>query len=148
MLHKGKGDYMEYKRFENTIVARLDKGDEIVSSLEKLCVNENIQLGMVSGLGAVNDVTIGIFNTEEKTYYGRECKGDYEIASLTGNITQMNEKPYLHLHITIGNTKTNEIYGGHLTKALISATGEIFITIIPGKVGREFSKEIGLNLMK
>lgn len=139
---------MEYRRFENTIVARVEKGDEIVSSLEKLCINENIQLGLVSGLGAVNDVTIGIFNTEDKTYYSKDCKGDFEITSLTGNITRMNENPYLHLHITIGNTKTNEIYGGHLSKAIISATGEIFVTVIPGKVGREFSDKIGLNLMK
>lgn len=139
---------MEYKRFENTIVARIDKGEEILSSLEKLCLDEDIHLGVVSGLGAVNDVTIGMFDTEEKTYYSKECKGDYEVTSLTGNITRMNEKPYLHLHITIGNTETNENYGGHLNKAVIGATGEIFITVIPGKVGREFSDEIGLNLMK
>ena len=139
---------MEYQRFENTIVVRLDKGEEVLSSLEKLCITENIQLGMVSGLGAVNDVIIGIFNMENKTYCSKECKGDFEIASLTGNITRMNEKPYLHLHITIGKTNTNEIYGGHLSKAVISATGEIFVSVLSGQVGREFSEEIGLNLMK
>jgi hypothetical protein len=35
-----------------------------------------------------------------------------------------------------------------LSKAVISATGEFIIEEIAGEVGREFDKEVGLNLYK
>lgn len=139
---------MDYRRFDSTIVVRLDKGDEIITSLEHICTKEQIKLGVVSGIGAVDKATIGIFDTVDKSYYSGDYTGDYEIVSLTGNISTMKEKPYLHLHIAIGNNKNNEIHGGHLNKAIISATGEIFINIIDGAIDREFSNTIGLNLIK
>ncbi|NLK27552.1 MAG: DNA-binding protein [Clostridiales bacterium] len=139
---------MEYKRFGNTIVLRMEKGEEIISGLKQLCISEGIRLGSVSGIGAVNKAVVGIFHTASKTYYSKEYTGDYEIASLTGNLTLMGEEPYLHLHIVLGNVETNETYAGHLSSATISATGEIIVTIIDGKVNRGFSDEIGLNLME
>ena len=66
----------------------------------------------------------------EKKYYGKSFKGIYEIASLTGNITQQGENPYLHLHMVIGNPLVGECHGGHLNRAVISATAEIFITAV------------------
>ena len=33
---------MEYKRFDNTIIARIDKGEEILEQLKVIAVNENI----------------------------------------------------------------------------------------------------------
>ncbi|MDK2967151.1 PPC domain-containing DNA-binding protein [Lacrimispora sp.] len=139
---------MEYRKFENTFVIRLDPGDEILTSLISLCETERIMLASVSGLGAVNAVQLGVFDTEKKQYYSREYKGLYEIASLTGTITVKGENPYLHLHMVIGNPHTNECFGGHLGRAVISATGELVVTAIPGKVGRREDETVGLNLFQ
>ena len=57
---------MDYRKFEQGYVLRLDPGEEIVGSLTRLVEQESIQLASVSALGAANDVTIGIFNTVEK----------------------------------------------------------------------------------
>ena len=35
---------MDYKRFENTIIARMDKGEEILEQLEVISRKENIRL--------------------------------------------------------------------------------------------------------
>ena len=43
---------------------------------------------------------------------------------------------------------TLHVHGGHLNRAIISATAEIQIQVIDGEIGREFSQEIGLNLFK
>ena len=43
---------MEYRKFADTYVIRLDKGEEIISSLQAICEKENIRLGSVEGIGA------------------------------------------------------------------------------------------------
>ena len=139
---------MEYRKFAQGYILRLDPGEEIVASLTRLVEQENVQLGTVSALGAAGDVTIGIFNTKEKQYYSQRYQGDYEISALVGNVTQKDGEPYLHLHITIGNPVTGEVHAGHLSSATISATLELFLQVWDGQVGRKFSDQVGLNLFE
>ncbi len=139
---------MEYRKFSQGYVLRLDPGEEIVASLTRLVEQEQVQLGSVTAIGAANDVTIGIFSTQEKQYHARRCQGDYEISALVGNVTRKEGEPYLHLHITIGNPVTGEVHAGHLTSATISATLELFLQVWDGQVGREFSDQVGLNLFR
>ena len=139
---------MEYRKFPQGYVMRLDPGEEIVEQLTALAERENVRLGCVSALGAANDVTIGIFNTREKQYHSRRYQGDFEISALVGSVTRMEGKPYLHLHITIGNPVTGEVHAGHLTSCTISATLELFLQVWDGQVDRQFSDQVGLNLFR
>ena len=138
---------MEYRKFPQGYVMRLDPGEEIVEQLTALVERENVRLGSVSALGAAGDVTIGIFNTRKKQYHSRRYQGDYEISALVGNVTRKDGEPYLHLHITFGNPVTGEVYAGHLTSCTISATLELFLQVWDGQVGRAFSDTVGLNLL-
>lgn len=138
---------MEFKRFGEKYIVRLDKGEEIVSSITELVRNEKISLASVSGIGAVNKVTIGLFEVESKEYNKKELQGDFEILYLSGNISQMDGQEYLHFHITIGDKNFNA-YGGHLNEAFVSATAEIIIDLIDGNIDREFNDDVGLNLLK
>ena len=138
---------MEYRIFGQTVVLRLEKGEEVIEAITELCKKEDIKLGSISGLGAANYVTVGLFKIDEKKYYSNTFEEDFEITNLTGNISRMNGEVYLHIHGTFANIQGICI-GGHLNKAIISATSEIIINIINGEVDREFSDEIGLNLIK
>ena len=104
---------MEYKRFDNTIFARIDKGEEILEQLKEIALQEHIKLASVSALGAINDFTVGVFKTAEKKYDANEFQGYYEITSLTGTITTKDGEYYAHLHMSAGNEK-GEVFGGHL----------------------------------
>ena len=138
---------MDYRRFNNTIIARIDKDEEILTMIREIALKENIKLANINALGATNDFTVGVFKVYEKKYYSNEFKGNFEIVSLTGTINTMNNEFYSHIHMSAGNDK-GEVFGGHLNKAIVSATCEMVINIIDGKVDRTFNEEIGLNLYK
>ncbi|NMB26716.1 MAG: DNA-binding protein [Tissierellia bacterium] len=138
---------MEFRKFDNKYVVRLEKGEEVVESIKALCKENNIKLGRVSGIGATNKAVVGLFETANKEYHSKELVGDMEITNLAGNISEKDGEVYLHLHISLANPNYN-VFGGHLNSAVISATSEIIIDVIEGSVGREFNEEIGLNLFK
>ena len=146
---------MDYRRFGDKIVVRIDKGEELCAELLELAEKEDIRMAGVTGIGASGDVTLGVFNPRIKEYKSVRYEGDYEIASVTGNLSRRDGKPYLHLHAVIGNptskfewhhNPSGVTYSGHLNAAVISATCELVIDVIDGEVGRKFSDEIGLNL--
>ncbi|WP_132250340.1 PPC domain-containing DNA-binding protein [Natranaerovirga pectinivora] len=138
---------MEYKRFNNSVVIRIDPKEEVVECIKAICDKEQIKAGSYTGLGAADEITVGLFNTKEKKYYSKTFSGDYEITSLVGSVSTMNGETYLHTHINISDVEMN-VFGGHLNKAVISGTCEIVLTIIDGQVEREFNEQIGLNLYK
>ena len=70
---------MEYKRFDNTIIARIDKGEEILEQLKVIAINVNIKLASINALGAIDDFTVGVYKIDEKKYYSNSFKGYYEI---------------------------------------------------------------------
>lgn len=138
---------MEYKRFENTVVLRIDRGEEITSALKKVSEKENIKLASVSAIGAVDRFTVGLYSVGEKQYKKNTFTGDFEIVSLSGNINTMDGEYYSHLHMSAARSD-GSVAGGHLNEAFVSATCEMFITILDGKVDRFHDEITGLNLFK
>lgn len=138
---------MEYRKFGDTYVVRMDKGEEILEQVKALALAEHIQLASVQALGAVNDITVGVFDTVKKEYHANSFQGTFEIVSLTGTIDTMNGQFYTHLHMSAGDGQ-GRVFGGHLNRAVVSATCEMVVREISGTVDRAFSPEIGLNLLK
>ena len=138
---------MKAKKFQNKYILRLDKGEEIVKTIKKFCVDNDIKLASITGIGAADKLTIGLFETKTKKYISKDFAGDFEICPLVGNISTKENVIYLHLHVNIADRKHNS-YGGHLDKAVVSATFEAIIDVIDGKIDRKYSEEIGLNLLE
>ena len=138
---------MDYKRFDNAIVLRVDRGEEILEQLKAVCLKENVKLASVSGIGAINDLTSGVWDVERKEYFSNHFTGVYEVANLVGTITTMNGEYYAHIHISAGDSQGHMV-GGHLNRAVVSATSEIVLHLIDGTVEREFDPSVGLNLLK
>ena len=135
---------MDYKKFDNFIAVRLDKGDSTMSSLLFVAKKENITLASIQGIGATDDFEVGVFDLEKSEYDHIRYTGNHEINSLVGNLTTKDGEPYLHLHIT-ATSKDGKVVGGHLFDAKISLTAEIFLITANGKAERKFDSTLGIN---
>ena len=137
---------MEYRRFGETILLRLDPGDEICASIQALAAREGIALAQVSGIGATDDMDVGVFDIEAKDYRVYHFTGNHEITALVGNVTVKDGVPWPHLHISAA-ARGAGVVGGHLKRAVVNITAEIFVRVLDGSVGRQFNDAIGFNKM-
>lgn len=148
MIQKEKESaFMEYRRFENTIVARIDKGEDMFEKLKRIAVLEDIKLAEVGGLGTFSHMNVGVYDLEERRFKGNDFDGMFEIVSLTGTINTMNGEYYAHLHASAADAE-GHVFGGHLSEGTVGATMELVIRIIEGVVDREKDEKTGLNIFK
>ncbi len=128
-------------------IIRIDKGEEVISSLEKFCQKEKVKAGFFRGLGAAAKGELRYYSLKDKRYYNKKFGGKtMEILSLLGNVAEMKGKTVIHAHIVLGNEKMQPI-GGHVSALVVGPTCEIYFEKLPGKIERKYSQEIGLNLM-
>ncbi len=121
---------------------RLERGEEIVKTVEGFLKKERIESGMLWGLGAVDYAKLAHYRVDKKEYSEKEFNEPLEIASLSATIT----KEGIHAHIVLSDSEMRT-YGGHLKEAKIAATGEIIIRKGEASISRKHSEEIGLNLL-
>ena len=124
---------MEYKRVDAShILVRLVPGEEIMTSLLKVAEKETIDFAMIQGLGAVDEVVLGLYNVKTKEYTETKLEGIFEVISLTGTLDKKDGKHYGHDHICVGTT--------------IGITAEIILTVLPTTVNRIEEPSMGINV--
>ena len=137
---------MVYKTCGDTIIARLERGEEIAASIRAICESEGVKAGTIQGLGAVNHAVVGIFDFTQNAYVSTVLDEDLEITALMGNVSTKDGELYLHIHATLGDGK-GHAHGGHLNEGVISATCELFIRKLDTVIERKADPETGINLM-
>ena len=138
---------MDYRKFGNTYMLRIDVGEEIIESLKAVCAREGIHLAQVSAIGAADRAAVGVYDLAEKQYHREDLEGFMEIANLSGSVTEMNGEPYIHLHATLADQR-NILHGGHVISMRVGATCEMFVQVLDGSVTREKDEGLGINLWK
>jgi len=139
---------MKSKKVNNTYIVRLEKGEEILSSLTKFCEENKIYSGSVSGIGGADEVTLKYYDLIQKKYLEKRFNEgiNYEIIALNGNISRLDGKPFIHMHITLGDPQY-KVFGGHLGSAKISITAEIYINVVDTAIDRKFDEGFQLNFL-
>jgi predicted DNA-binding protein with PD1-like motif len=120
---------MNYTRFGNVLVLKLDRGEEILESVEQMARQEKFRLANVNALGAVAELSVSTFIVGANQFKPHEFKGDFEIVSLTGTIKLMDGNYHSHLHVSVADQE-GRVFGGHLNRAVISILCEMVIYII------------------
>jgi uncharacterized protein len=138
---------MDFKQFENRFVLRLDEGEEIVKSLTDFCTKYKIESGFILGIGYASDISVGIRNAAMLNEIIKEFTGELTITSLNGNISLMNDKIYLNIHINFSDHIFKQ-YGGRLKNAFVKGTCEIIVVQFEEKIDRQYDTSSGLNIYK
>lgn len=138
---------MKYKRFGEDIAVRLEVGEEVVASLAEIAEREGVTFASVSGIGAADEFDVSVYDVKAKVYFDNEYREPMEITSLLGTVSEMDGEPYIHIHLTAGRAD-GTVIGGHLKRAVISATCELVLHTVYGRVPRFYDERTGLNLME
>lgn len=138
---------MDYKRVNDKIIVRIDRGEEVLSTLTKLAEAEHIEAATAYGLGACDRIEVGLYSVAEKIYHKNIFEEEMEISSLIGSFSRKDGAPYLHFHINCAR-KDSSVVGGHLNECRISGTCELRIDLFDAPIGRQYDNETGLNIYK
>ena len=119
------------KSKKNTIkklyTIRLERDDEIHSCLKKFCEDNNIQGGIIYGIGTMSYVKVyAVAANSGPDKIEQVFEEPMELVYALGNASMINDKHLIHLHVTIGR-KDKSTVSGHLLEGKISFTGEFFI---------------------
>ena len=136
---------MKYKKVDDKIYVSIDKGEFVNEKLLEVAQLENLKSGWINGLGAISDVEIGYWDIEEKIYVKQKFNKDYELISLTGNITLLDNESFTHTHISFSDTEF-KVFGGHMFDAKVIAAAEFCIFLSNYDLHRKLSCDIGLSL--
>lgn len=117
----------------------------VEEAIADLCRDMGIRSAAVTGIGAVDEATLRFYDPATKRYVDRRFEEQMEIASLAGNVSEMEGKVYLHLHVTLGRSDYTAL-AGHLLSARINGAGEIFITPFDAVTPRRYDPVTGLNI--
>jgi predicted DNA-binding protein with PD1-like motif len=92
---------------------RISSGADLLQELQDFITEKDIQCGEIYGIGALDVAHVGYYDHGSRTYKENVINESVEIASLVGNISQRDQKNFVHAHIVIAD-KTGAAYGGHL----------------------------------
>lgn len=132
---------------ETTHIVRFDQEEDVLIQLSVYCSSESIPSATFTALGACQNITIAYYDLPKKKYLDKTYKGDLEIISIIGNISQKDEKYIIHAHGSFADSDYN-VFGGHVKELIVSATCEVHLTVLHKKLVRRYDEKTGLNLLQ
>jgi len=152
VISGAEGESMEYRKFGETYYIRLDRGDEIVSSILGICKAEHIESAIYSGIGGCSEAQIQTFCPETKEFETRVFAGMLELVSLMGNVISDDEGELCqHAHACFAYKDGDEhlVAAGHIKSITVLYTAEIELRpIVGGAIGKQYDPETGTGFWK
>jgi len=119
-----------------------EMGDEVVASLTQYCHDHGVRNARISGIGALREIELGIYQPETKSYHRKVFSETHELLACQGNVTLKDGEPFPHIHIIIGDHDFNAL-GGHLFQAEVAVVGEFILEELASQVHREMDPKVG-----
>ena len=135
-------------RDRDTYLLRFNSGEEIIETLGKYCQEQAITAGYFTAIGAAKEVDLSFFDLVKKEYNTKTFKNriNLEIISLTGNISLLQSKVIVHAHGIFSDSRYHA-FAGHVKRLVVSATCELVLVKLKGKMERKYDQVTGLHLL-
>jgi predicted DNA-binding protein with PD1-like motif len=138
--------FVKTLKTSSMLMGKVSHGGDLLKELTDICRQNNVQLGKIEALGAVQKACVGYYNQDSREYEYNTLDKPLEITALTGNISLRDGEPVVHAHITLSDQQTGA-FGGHLAPGTIVFACEFIIHILEGaKMERGFDEQTGLPL--
>jgi hypothetical protein len=142
--------YFDSIDLSNVLVVRLKPKDEIREKIEEVMKHNGLKKAVIlSAIGSVFEATFFGVKKDSGLPFGKDKitvikkTGPFEVLTLEGNILPAGNQLIPHIHITIG-AHDGSILGGHLDRAIVYTTLELFLAEIrDSKVEKEPDKIAG-----
>lgn len=126
-------------------MVRVDKGEEVFSSLLAFAEKNDVHSASVTGIGGVKNVRLAYFDTETKEYVPRDFNEEnMELVSLVGNLGLLDGEPYLHAHALVSD-HSFQCYAGHMISAEVEVTGEFSVRVGDEAILRVENESLGIK---
>jgi predicted DNA-binding protein with PD1-like motif len=141
---------MKSVQIHNGFFVVFERGEDFIPLLVQFCEQEEIHWAQFQAIGALEDVEIGYYDLPTKEYVFRKEAGPFEVASMDGNIAEIEgERPLAHVHAVLSRCdETLETIGGHLRGARVALTLEVCLWLVTQPLIRDLDEETGLNLIQ
>ncbi|MEG0928938.1 PPC domain-containing DNA-binding protein [Chryseobacterium sp.] len=140
-----KGRNWSAKKVDHVYIVSIKNQSSIIEALTDFVRSQGIQAGEVTGIGAIDEVTLRFFVPSTKRYVDKTFKEQMEVTNISGNVSVIGEEPLLHLHITLGREDYTAL-AGHLLDARIRGAGEFIFYPLNTRAVKSKDEEIGINL--
>jgi uncharacterized protein len=121
----------------------LEPGDELHASVLAAASRHGVEGGLISAIGAVDELELGYFCLPERVYTRRVIRDRLEVVSLHGNLALKDGAPFLHAHGLFTGRDFTAV-GGHVFRARVSITLEVMIVTME-RMTRQPYPEFGLT---
>ncbi|HEX7041743.1 MAG TPA: PPC domain-containing DNA-binding protein [Patescibacteria group bacterium] len=137
---------MQYTKVSDGYLIRLKIGDKFVENLLKFAEEVGLHAGFFQAIGSLKEAELGFYHLDKKEYEFKSFSGDRELVNLTGNVSLVDGKPFVHMHCVLANENFSTI-GGHLKEGTSGATCEIYFVPFQKDIERVMDDEVGLKLL-
>jgi predicted DNA-binding protein with PD1-like motif len=135
-------------RLKGVIISRMDPGDDILKTIQRVALEHNVRSGQITLIGAVSGAKLGYFDRESGEYKDFLVERDLEVVSGMGNISRLDDDSVVvHAHLVVSDEE-GRCWGGHLMEGCeVSVTIELVIIETEVDLRRAKDEMTGLNLM-
>lgn len=139
-----KGNNWSARKVDHIYMVSVSNHSNIVETLTDFVQHQNIQAGEVTGIGAVSEAILRFFNPSTKNYVDKTFKEQMEVTNISGNVSEIEGKLTLHLHITLGREDYTAL-AGHLLEAKVQGAAEFILYPLNTRVIKRKDQEAGIN---
>jgi len=128
---------VEFIREGNHIALRLEKGEDVKESVERLAEEQGLGFCSISGIGALEGSTLAYLGEDGLVKHDFPERREF---MCLGNLSLKDGKHFAHLHAWLGDAE-KDTKCGHLVKGRVAVTCELVLTLFEKRVLRKMDPE-------